>query len=190
MHRPAGFTIVEIAIAVAVTVLIAAMVVPRYNAAIVNQEFLGEAQRVVECFQEAQSMAVAPVPALFIGQAVPRYVSARFETDGTGQWECEIAAYGSNLSSFTYAPAGNRLANPRLFSGADILKSDTDFQVYFDAANRGMPAAVVDGIGGARFESLSNGLFMVTTLVSPRTSNATAELQIGASGTPIKIVTP
>lgn len=198
MYRRAGFTIIEVAIAVVITAIIAAMVVPRYNAAVVRQEFLGEAQQVANCLQEAQALAAAPNPAFFIKDAndiplTPRYISAKVDFVDGGVWTCELFAHSSAMTALVYQPADNlpNLLAAQPVHGGQLLGGERDFRVYFGVLERGVPVQIAFGDATPALTApLGSGVGYVTILDTPRSEDITANLELSASGAPIRIVTP
>jgi len=76
-ERQSGFTLIELIIALSITVVMVAVGVPRYNSFVRRQDFISNVQKVANCLQTAQRSATAPANKLGLPS---RYV--QFYLDG------------------------------------------------------------------------------------------------------------
>jgi type II secretory pathway pseudopilin PulG len=147
-----GFTIIELIIAVGLTVTLLALALPRYTTFSQQQEFSRSAQAFVGCIQQAHQDAVAPSTTVPNGPA--RYTAAVIGADGS----CQTFSYGGQATVATLANGsaaslqqGKIVESGNLdFEAASYSYSNSSFanqssncpqgiRVVFGVAERGVP---------------------------------------------------
>jgi prepilin-type N-terminal cleavage/methylation domain-containing protein len=197
--RHHGFTIIELTITLAITLVLVSIGIPRYNALLVQQEFFSEVQKVAACIQQAQSLAAAPrsdLLALSGGNAVSaRWVAAFVSAaDSTGNRSCSVVAMDATtpLSSLSLNSPSDQLAQPLTTSGIQRL-SMSSFRMYFGVEEKGMPVKYIDDTllpNPKTADVPATGIKVSVAITSSVDSTQTANLVIEQGGAPIRIVKP
>ena len=194
MRREAGFTIIELVIAVAVAAIIMGVGVSRYSAFNAQQSFNNSVQKIAGCIQQAQQYAVSPPADVdnVSGQHVCRARAAiSSSSDGTTT-SCyislNISSSGScpgtqfvTRDSLTVEDVGMVYSNGNLFSNKTI-------NIDFGVLNRG--AAVYDSFqdGFNDDDWTNNKLISFNLHQSNYSSGLTSKIIVPKMGVPIQIV--
>jgi prepilin-type N-terminal cleavage/methylation domain-containing protein len=191
-----GFTIIELAIALAVSTVLLGIAIPRYNDLLSSQEFTSEVQKVAGCIQQAQSMASAPTASLLKadsnGNAVsPRWVAAEISVSSGVAQSCTLIAVDATtaFSGLTATTPANQLLQSQAVTGLDRL-SATAFRVYFGVLEKGAPVAYIPATGTSQKNASGSGIKISIPFTSSVDSTLTAHIVIEQGGAPIHVTTP
>ncbi len=194
-----AFTLIELIIALAVTIVLASVGVARYSSFIRQQDFLSGAQQITGCVQKGQQLAVTGGVTSTIsggGSQPIRYVVVNVFTQGgdTGL-SCEIDGYpyvpgDTTLSLMDKTKiGGNNLLS--LVSNVNNTTMSGEFSVVFGVLEHGLPLDYsTDGVhSAAPATAVTNRLGLPASfqILTPSGDQVTATVNIGQTGTPITL---
>lgn len=190
--KRSAFTLVEMAIAVSISVILMGIALPRFNELLNQQEFFTEVQNVSSCIQQAQSLAAAPSGALLVsGKGALRWVAAEVvETGGVRQ--CKIYGIDSTVTydELLLTTPSDQLAVPRAPQNIAQVESE-DFRVYFGVQEKGVPVKYVsEDPVRTQTAPLGTGMKVTVPFVSARDTQTTVTVVIEQAGAPIHVVRP
>ncbi len=196
MRRSSAFTLVEVAVAITLTIILAGIAIPRYNSLIRTQDFYTQAQDLVSCFQRAQSLAGGTQGATLSTGTPIRWTAAQLARNdaNTPPITCTVVAFEdiagvNDLSSFASGfPASTLTSGNNVYTVSDMdiagLSNRTSRRIYFGSLEKGLPVA--DTTLGTQ-PALGQGLSLSITLTSSLDSSITALLTMGQGGAPIEV---
>lgn len=181
-----GFTIIEMAIALAVSFIVVGIAVPRYNSLVRQQEFYAQVQKIVGCLQDAQSVAATSSVKLSNG-APARWTAANLQSSGTG-YQCTVLGMDSStsLSNLGFVVPLDQLGRTDAQLGSD-LNLPTSMRIYFGALEHGVPVAQATSVSRTQ-GVIGAGLPLDLTVTSYQDSALSATISIDRTGVPIRIV--
>ncbi|CAN5176783.1 hypothetical protein BH11PAT4_BH11PAT4_3160 [soil metagenome] len=186
MRQRSAFTLVEVAVAITITIILAGVAVPRYNSLIRNQDFYAQVQELASCVQRAQSLSSGTQGATLSNGNPIRWSAAQLSVSGADV-TCQVMAFdGSNtLASLTTSLPSALSSGSNTFVATDISGIVTTRRIYFGTLERGVP---VKDTAVALPAYLGSGLTVSIPLTSSLDSGIGASLSMGRSGAPIEVV--
>lgn len=143
-----GFTLIEFVIAVAISVVLVSVGVPRYNSFVQRQEFIGSSQRLVSCIQQAQRGAVGPSAS----SASIRYTEMTLSKNADNTYSCVVASYNSAQPPVLLATLYTDTSIDKIFItnlAADGVSYELNFpvRIVFGVLENGAPIQLYSGLG-------------------------------------------
>lgn len=190
MHRSSAFTLVEVTIAITVTIILAGIAIPRYNDLIRTQDFYSQVQELVSCVQRAQSLAAGAQGSTLSNGAPIRWSAAAFSEIG-GTVTCEVMAFDSTTSLASLAaasPVSLLTSGSNTFIATDTtagLVLGTPRRIYFGTLERGVPVKDTAAVNPV---PLGNGFSFTLPLSSTLDTAIAATLSMGQNGAPVEVV--
>lgn len=190
MYRRAGFTIIEFVIAVAISVILVSVGVPRYNSFVQRQDFIASTQRIQTCLQRAQQAAVGPSTGTPI-----RYsqMILSFNT-GTSLYTCVVATYNSATPTVEVAEIYRDASISKLSVtsiAADSVSSELVFpmRVVFGVLENGAPLQLYNGVPGPPIKDSPGGRGFLLQITSSSTelSGTRSVITMERLGAPIQL---
>jgi len=152
----AGFTIIELIVAISVIIIITSVAVPRFNSYAQTQDFNRNLQGLVGCIQQGRQLAAAP-PANSTLPSV-RYVEVRLLPNAlsSNDLDCKIVLY-SSAATMDALVAGT--ATAVVWAGSPATKTFSDVQIT-QATPQGNAAMAVSSPSSLRlfFGTVENGV--------------------------------
>jgi|GEM_PF-6423549 len=198
MHKK-GFTIIELTIALAVSIILAGIAIPRFNTLLNQQEFFTETEKVASCIQKAQSMAAAPTagslnPDVNGNTVAIRWTAASLSNpDNNNQQTCSVMAFDASHSLsqdlLLNSPA-DQLATPIQTTGISNLNLP-QFRIYFGVTEKGVPVVYLDNTGIRQISPAPMSGMKVTLPVTSTVNSAlTTTISVEQGGAPVRIIQP
>jgi type II secretory pathway pseudopilin PulG len=189
MRQRSAFTLIEVAVAITITIILAGVAVPRYNSLIRNQDFYAQVQELASCLQRAQSLASGSQGATLSTVTPIRWSAAEFSF-ASDTVTCRVMAFdGSSANTFALlaasSPVSTLNSGSNTFTATDVAGIASTRRIYFGTLERGLP---VKDTGSADPTYLGSGLTLSIPLSSSLDSGITATLSMGRSGAPIEVV--
>lgn len=196
MRRSSAFTLVEVAVAITLTIILAGIAIPRYNSLIRTQDFYAQAQELVSCFQRAQSLASGSQGATLSTGNPIRWTAAELSRNDANPSPitCTVIAFEDlpgtdDLASFASGfPASTLSSGNNTYSVNDMLitglNNRSSRRIYFGTLEKGAPVADSD-INPQ--PALGQGLTLSIPLTSALDTSITALLTMGRGGAPIEV---
>lgn len=199
--RPA-FTIIEMAIALAVTVILMSIAIPRFNNLTTRQEFYGDAQALANCLQTAQSLALNNQTQ--VGSGPARWIGSEIVQTGAS-WTCRVVGVGAEvaLASDLGSASLTEIQPAKDLTGLTLNKlkinntqninfgPNTVMKMFFSSLDRGVPAAVfINTVFGSTSDLPAQGTGQLYSIIVQSVSDTslTAQVSIQKTGAPINVV--
>jgi len=192
-----GFTIIELAIALSVSFILAGIAIPRFNTLLDQQDFFTETEKVAACIQAAQSMAAAPTAGLLTPDANNNALAVRWTAaslsgpDDNNQQTCSVMAFdaSNSLSNLVLNSPNDQLATPIQTTGISNLNLP-QFRIYFGVTEKGVPVEYLaaDSVS-TRITSTdpTSGMPVSLAVASVVNSTLTTNICVGQGGAPVII---
>ena len=187
-RRRSAFTIIELAVAVTITVVLAAIAIPRYNDFSRKQQFLSEVQTAMGCIQEAQRIAASP-PA----GSSSRWIAADMSN---ANGNCRVLRFDATV---TQASLTDTLPAPQevldTVATPDLVYALATSRIYFGVLEHGVPTRYTYP-GGYVQSNLGNGVrqpdgtSIAVTINWKTDPTVTTQVAIEPSGAPLHILNP
>jgi type II secretory pathway pseudopilin PulG len=192
MAQRSAFTLVEVAIAITITIILAGIGIPRYNQLIRTQDFYSEAQEIVSCLQRAQSLASGSQGATLSTGNPIRWSAAKL-TESSGTVTCTVMAFDASVSSASLDATVTSVltSGTNTFTATDVQAGITGvngIHIFFGALEKGVPVKLVSS--STSIPPLGAGLRFSLNLTSSLDSTTTAQLTMAQLGIPIELVRP
>ena len=193
-----GFTIIELTIALSVSLILAAVAIPRFNTLLDSQNFYSEVQQVASCIQQAQALAAAPSSTLLRldsnGNTVsPRWTAASLSApDANGNVTCSVIAADATTTygNLAFTLPADQLITPITNMGISNL-TITPFRLYFGVLEKGVPVAYIPSTGTIPTNTEpASGMLVTIPVVATSDSTLTATISVEQGGAPVRITTP
>jgi prepilin-type N-terminal cleavage/methylation domain-containing protein len=131
MKRKAGFTIIELVIALSIIFFISAIAIPTYNNLILKQADIAQADQVVACLKQAESYAVA-LPVQYVADDI-HFVEVSITNNNNNQDSvCQIIFNDSNDHPVSASLPSYSMSSIRLTSSSNVT-------LFFDVTKKGLP---------------------------------------------------
>lgn len=211
MKRRAGFTIIELAVALAVTITLLGVAVVRYNQITAVQDFNTKAQELVNCIRGAQQLAQHPNnpnyswtaaefkkadlanPSYITGCEVLTFLKGENGTEPQTVADLDYTTNPSDDRQIAFTGwSGMNVVNDRWTdSNGTVSEIGGPIRIYFGVAEHGKPVKIINA-NSAELPNLYDisGTGLEAQLEDVADTHTILNLSINVLGQPIQITQP
>jgi prepilin-type N-terminal cleavage/methylation domain-containing protein len=183
-----GFTIVEFVIAVAISVVLVSVGVPRYNTFIQRQDFIGSSQRLVSCIQQAQRAAIGPSAT---GGTI-RYTELSLSQNNDATYSCVVASFNSaaipqQVATLYTDSSIDKMIITNMAADGTSYELNYPVRLVFGVLENGAPVQLYSALTQVKSASSGRGFTFQLSQQSTELNGYSSQVSVERLGAPVQV---